>query len=56
MTACEVDEPCYKKAGYIQKYLNSSAVWNALSSSDEVKQYELESSAVSKNSVLHQRT
>ncbi|KAJ5796446.1 carboxypeptidase Y [Penicillium psychrosexuale] len=43
---CEIDELCYKKAGYIQEYLNSPAVWNALSPPDEVKEYKLESSAV----------
>ncbi|KAE8380183.1 Alpha/Beta hydrolase protein [Aspergillus bertholletiae] len=43
---CEIDELCYKKASYIQKYLNSPAVWNALSPPDEIKEYALESSAV----------
>jgi cathepsin A (carboxypeptidase C) len=41
-----MDELCYKKAGHIQEYLNSPAVWNALSPPDEVKEYELESRAV----------
>ncbi|KAJ5488005.1 hypothetical protein N7530_002305 [Penicillium desertorum] len=44
--ACYIDEICYKEAAYIQQYLNSPAVLEALSPPEGAKEYGLESSAV----------
>ncbi|KAJ6027783.1 hypothetical protein N7499_001241 [Penicillium canescens] len=46
--SCVVDNFCYKETEQIEQYLNSPAVWAALSPPDEVKEYKIESDAVMK--------
>ncbi|KAJ5551611.1 hypothetical protein N7535_000444 [Penicillium sp. DV-2018c] len=43
---CEIDSVCYPESAYVEKYLNSAAVWEALSPPKEVKVYKLESAEV----------
>ncbi|CAG8269428.1 unnamed protein product [Penicillium nalgiovense] len=43
---CYIDEVCYKEAAYIEQYLNSPAVREALSPPEGAKEFGLESSAV----------
>jgi cathepsin A (carboxypeptidase C) len=43
---CDVDELCYQKSAYIKNYLNSPAVWEAISPPEQVKEYNLESDNV----------
>jgi cathepsin A (carboxypeptidase C) len=43
---CFVDNFCYQEAAYVMEYLNSPAVWNALSPPKQVKNYTMESEAV----------
>ncbi|PWY89168.1 alpha/beta-hydrolase [Aspergillus heteromorphus CBS 117.55] len=44
---CEVEDLCYIEATYIEKYLNSPAVWEALSPPKEIPEYRMVSKAVS---------
>ncbi|KAE8152319.1 Alpha/Beta hydrolase protein [Aspergillus avenaceus] len=43
---CDLNEMCYPQTLWVQKYLNSKPVWDALSPPAEVKEYVLESEAV----------
>ncbi|CAI7609423.1 unnamed protein product [Penicillium glandicola] len=43
---CEVDDICYKEAAYIEQYMNSPIVREALLPPDGAKEYRFESSAV----------
>ncbi|KAJ5514932.1 hypothetical protein N7463_004484 [Penicillium fimorum] len=43
---CYIDDICYEEAGYIEQYLNSPMVREALSPPEGAKGYRLESSAV----------
>ncbi|KAJ5305810.1 hypothetical protein N7508_004825 [Penicillium antarcticum] len=46
---CAIDDFCYKRSEYIQQYLNTPAVWDALSPPDEIKEYKLSSDAIEKS-------
>ncbi|KAJ5742693.1 uncharacterized protein N7511_011094 [Penicillium nucicola] len=46
---CVVDDFCYKQSENIQQYLNSAPVWNALSPSDGLKEYQMQSDAIAKS-------
>lgn len=47
MTApCDVEGFCYQSAASVKKYLNSPAVWRAISPPAQVKEFTLESQAV----------
>ena len=43
---CYIDEVCYKEAAYVEQYLNSPTVREALAPPEGAKEYGLESSAV----------
>lgn len=43
---CDVEGFCYQAADSVKKYLNSPAVWEALSPPEQVKEFTLESQAV----------
>ncbi|KAJ5085235.1 alpha/beta-hydrolase [Penicillium argentinense] len=45
---CLIDEICYEQVGHMENYLNSPAVWKALSPPKAIKKYSFESDAISK--------
>ncbi|KZF18844.1 alpha/beta-hydrolase [Xylona heveae TC161] len=43
---CEIDEMCYIQAARIEQYLNSPAVWDALSPPKQIKEYKFVADSV----------
>ncbi|EAL91158.1 putative carboxypeptidase Y [Aspergillus fumigatus Af293] len=43
---CEIDDMCYIQAVHVEQYLNTPAVWNALSPPKQISEYKMVSEAV----------
>jgi cathepsin A (carboxypeptidase C) len=46
---CDIDDVCYIQAAHIEEYLNSPAVWDALSPPKQIKNYTITSDSVARS-------